>query len=118
MQICAHIQHDTRVICQTPDAGGRLASMQVAWLQPCASDNELYTCILCAHSLETIKVLIQCNLQTEHDMEMKLTSIDFSCRVAEDSRSSWLQILDKQLNDRSPYTRYTHHKYYLLCTIT
>ena len=24
------------------------------------------------------------NLQTEHDMEMKLASIDFSCRVSKD----------------------------------
>ena len=46
--------------------------------------------------------------------EMKLTSIDFSQRVAEDSRSSWLQTLGNQLINHSPYIRYTNHKYYLL----
>ena len=52
------------------------------------------------------------NLQTEHDMETTLTSIDFSRRVAEGSRSSWLQILGNQLIDRSPYISYTNRKYY------
>ena len=45
-------------------------------------------------------------------MEMKLTSIDFSSRVAEGSRSSWLQTLASQLIDHFPYFRYTNHKYY------
>ena len=42
--------------------------------------------------------------QTKHDMEMKLTPTDFSCRVTE---GSWLQTLGNQLIDRSPYTRHT-----------
>ena len=44
------------------------------------------------------------NSQTKHDMEMELTSIDFSRRVAEGFRfrSSWLQTLGNQLIDRSP----------------
>ena len=54
------------------------------------------------------------NLQTEHDMEMKLTSIDFSHQVAEGSRSSWPQTLGNQLIDGSPYIRYANCKYYLL----
>ena len=48
------------------------------------------------------------NLQTERDMEARLTSIDFSRRGAEGSRSSWLQTLGNQLIDRSPYTGYTN----------
>ena len=34
--------------------------------------------------------------------------------VTEDSRSSWLQTLGNHLIHRSPYIRYTNHKYYLL----
>ena len=40
-------------------------------------------------------------------MEMKLISIDFFCRVVEYSRHSWLQILDNQLINHSPYIKYT-----------
>ena len=47
-------------------------------------------------------------------MEIKLTSVDFSCLVAEDSRSSWLQTLGNQFIDRSPYIRYTNRKYYCI----
>ena len=43
------------------------------------------------------------NSQTEHDVEMKLTPIDFSHGVAEASRSSCLQTLGNQLIKRSPY---------------
>ena len=52
-------------------------------------------------------------------MELKLTSINFSCQVAEGSRSSWLQILGNPLIDHFPYIRYpyTHHKYHLLYNI-
>ena len=58
------------------------------------------------------------NAQSEHDTDMKVTLIDFSCRVTEGSRSSWLQTLGNQLIDRSPYIRYTNRKYYLLYNIT
>ena len=54
------------------------------------------------------------NPRTEHDFEMKFTSIVFSHRVVEGSRSSWLQTLGNQLIDCSPHIRYTNHKYYLL----
>ena len=45
---------------------------------------------------------------------MKLTSIDFSRRVAEGSISSWLQALGNKLINRSPYIRYANRKCYLL----
>ena len=45
-----------------------------------------------------------CNSQTEHDMETKLTSIDYSRQVAEGCRNSWLETLDNQLLVRFPYT--------------
>ena len=51
-------------------------------------------------------------------MEKELTSIDFSCQVAEEPRSPWLQILGNQLIDRSPYIRHTNHKYCSLHNIT
>ena len=57
-----------------------------------------------------IKAFIYSSSQTEHDMEMELTTIDFFHQVTEDSRSSWLQILDNQLIDCSPYIRYTNRK--------
>ena len=38
------------------------------------------------------------NSPAEHDTETKLTSIDFSHRVAYDSKSSWLQTLGNQCN--------------------
>ena len=41
-------------------------------------------------------------------IEMKLISMDFLPRVAEESRSScWLQILSNQTINHSPYVRYT-----------
>ena len=43
------------------------------------------------------------NSQTRHDVEMKLTSTDFSRRVAEGCRSSWPQTLGNQPIDRSPH---------------
>ena len=53
-----------------------------------------------------------------NDVEINLPPVDFiSHRVAEGSRSSWLQILGNQLIDHSPChasCRYTNHKYYLL----
>ena len=54
-----------------------------------------------------IETFCMCNSQTECNMEMKFISIDFSCRVAEVSRSSWLQTLGNQLINRSSYIRYT-----------
>ena len=51
-----------------------------------------YTCM---PSLETLSFY---NLQTENDMETKLTSIYFSHRVAEGSKSSWLQHLVTNLS--------------------
>ena len=51
--------------------------------------------------------MITYNLQIKHDMEMKLTPINFSHQVAESSKSSWLQILGNQLINCSPYIRYT-----------
>ena len=56
--------------------------------------------ILCACSLETRRSFY--NLQTDHDVKMKLTSIDFSRRVTKGCRSPWLQILDSQLIHHSP----------------
>ena len=49
-----------------------------------------------------------CNLQTERDVETKLTSVDFSRRVAEGSRSSLLQTLANQCIHHSLYIRYTN----------
>ena len=59
-------------------------------------------CILWARSLETPSSF--CNSRSKHDMEMKLTSINFSRRVLEGSRSLWLQTLGNRLIDQSPYT--------------
>ena len=53
------------------------------------------------------------NSQTNHDTEMKLTSIDSFRRVAEGSRSPRLQILSNQLIDH-----YTNCKYHSLCNTT
>ena len=61
-------------------------------------------------------LLCFCNPRTERGMEMKLTLIDFARRVAEKSRSSWLQTLGKLTNqviDRSPYIRYMPYRLYL-----
>ena len=41
-------------------------------------------------------------------MEIKLASIDFSCRVAKGARSSRLQIQGNQRIDHSSYIRYTN----------
>ena len=56
------------------------------------------------------------NLQTEHDMETKPISIDFSHHVAEGFSSQSLQTLNSQLINHSPYVRYQYanHKYYIL----
>ena len=56
------------------------------------------------------------NSWIEHGKEMKLacTSIDFPRRVAKGFRSSWLQIMGDQLNNRSPYIRHTNRNCYLL----
>ena len=50
----------------------------------------------------------------EHDIETRLTSIDFSRQGTKGFRRSWLQTLGNQLIDRSPYVRYTNCKCYLL----
>ena len=50
-------------------------------------------------------------------MAMKLTSIDFSCQVEDDSRSSWMQTMGNQLIAHFPYIRYTNHKYYYFIII-
>ena len=55
--------------------------------------------ILRARSLETRSTFY--NTWKEHDMKMKFTSIDFSCRGAEGFRSSRLQTLSNQLIDHS-----------------
>ena len=47
---------------------------------------------------DPVRVFIY-NSQTERDMEIKLASLDFSRRIAECSRSSWLQTLGHQLID-------------------
>ena len=52
--------------------------------------------------------------QTQHYMEVKRTSIDFTRQVTEDYRSSWPQTMGNQLINRSPYIRYTIHNYFLL----
>ena len=57
------------------------------------------------------------NPPAKHDMEMKFTSSNFSCQVAEGSRGSWLQILRNQLIDRSPYIN-TNRKYHSLYNST
>ena len=41
------------------------------------------------------------NSQTEHDMEVRFTSIDFSRKGTEGFRSTWLQTLDNQLINHS-----------------
>ena len=55
--------------------------------------------ILCVRSLETSRFY---NSRTEHDIEMRLTSIDFSGQSAEGFRSSCLRTLSSQLIDCSP----------------
>ena len=44
-------------------------------------------------------------------MEMKVTPIDFSRQVAEDSRSLWLKTLGNQFISRSPCIRHTKCNY-------
>ena len=51
-------------------------------------------------------------------MEMKLTPVDFSHRVAEGSRSSWLQIIDNELIDHFPYCTLTTYSKTLTANIT
>ena len=55
---------------------------------------------------------------TTHEPNMisrqKFTSIDFSCRGAEGSKSSKLQTLGNKLVNGPPYITYTNHKCYLL----
>ena len=59
--------------------------------------------------LRLIKVFVtRYTCVTEHDVEMKLTSIGFSCRVTDGCRSSWLQIPDNQPIDCFPYIRYMY----------
>ena len=85
-------------------------SQQIAW---CVfwfqANRRYYYYSTCTHvHLKLIKFFL--NSQTEHDMEMKFVSIDFSSRVVEGSRSSWLQIQGNQLIDCSPYIGYTNRK--------
>ena len=54
------------------------------------------------------------NSQTEHNMETKSASIDFSRRGAEGFRSSRLQVLGNQLIYRPPYIKQTNRNCYLL----
>ena len=54
------------------------------------------------------------NSWTEHNMDTKITSINFSCWGAEGSRSSWWQTLGNQLIDHSPYIRHNKCKCSLL----
>ena len=48
--------------------------------------------------------------RTEHDMETKLTSLDFSHRGAEDFAISWLQVLGNRPIYGSLNFRYTNRK--------
>ena len=60
--------------------------------------------------LAHVHLRLVANLQNEHDMEMKLASIEFSNRVGEAFRSSWLQTLgNHRLIDRSYCTILLEH---------
>ena len=73
--------------------------------------------VLCTHThLKLVQVFL--NSQTEHNMEMKRTSIDYSRWVMEDFESPYLQTLGSRLVDGSPYIRCTNRKYYLLYNTT
>ena len=69
--------------------------------------------ILCTYSLEGPSFR---NSQTEHDMETKHTSIDFSRQGPNNSRSLWLQTLSSQITVSTiPHTLgITNCKCYLL----
>ena len=87
-----------------------------------------YTAVAIGHPPRFLTILSMCvhlrllksfdNLQTEHDMEMNLTPIDFSRWGTECFTSTWLQTLGNQLIDHSPYIRYTNRKCYLLYNIS